>query len=180
MLTRNHEVIRFDSFFALLEHFSEYFRIVTDCYIFENLTSNHEKVELILAIVQQDSTWKIDRRDLEVQYIWTLTIIIMYPPILFLVIDIKTWVILWKLATLKTYITIDSRLKAFSRVSCRLQVLALSCDWLIWMSATITIGSTNITWGILHCRNFPAIWLSRALRKLSPGRLAMKAGKRLH
>ena len=73
-----------------LEHFSEYFRIVTDCYIFENLTSNHEKVELILATVQQDSTWEIDRRHLEVQYISTLTIIIMYPPILFLVIGIKT------------------------------------------------------------------------------------------
>lgn len=87
MLTRIQEVIRFDSFFALLEHFSEYFRIVTDCYIFENLTSNHEKVELILAIVQQDSTWEIDRRHLEVQYISTLTIIIMYAPILFLVID---------------------------------------------------------------------------------------------
>ena len=113
------------------------------------------------------------------QYISTLTIIIMYAPILFLVIE-KSWVILWKLATLKTYITIDSRLNAFSRVSCRLQVLGLSCDWLIWTSATITIGSTNITWGILHCRNFPAIWLSRALRKLSTGTLAMKAGKRMH
>lgn len=154
-------------------HYLNIFPSISDCYIFENLTSNHEKVELILAIVQQDSTWKIDRRHLKVQYISTLTIIIMYPPILFLVIDIKTWVILWKLATLKTYITIDSRLNAFSRVSCRLQVLALSCDWLIWMTATITIGSTNITWGILHFRNFPAIWLSRALCKLSPRTLAM-------
>ena len=90
MVSTNREEIRFDSRFATLEHFFEYFRIVTDCYIFKNLTSNHEKVELILAIVQQDSTWKIDTRNLEVQYISTLTIIIMLPPFLSLAIDIKS------------------------------------------------------------------------------------------